>query len=79
MLSESNFESPKTPIPESDGEDKTITPNNLETPKVCKAPKKESRTLLSLCFLKTKLFLSASLSLLNFKASHILFYLSVYK
>ena len=40
MLSEANFESPKTPVPESDGEDKTITPNNLETPKVCRAPKK---------------------------------------
>ena len=40
MLSEANFESPKTPVPESDGEDKTITPNNLETPKICRAPKK---------------------------------------
>ena len=40
MLPEANFELPKTPAPESDGEDKTITPNNLETPKVCRAPKK---------------------------------------
>ena len=40
MLSDANFESTKTPVPESDGEDKTITPNNLETPKVCRAPKK---------------------------------------
>ena len=40
MYSEANFKSPKTPVPESDGEDKTITPNNLETPKVCIAHKK---------------------------------------
>ena len=44
MLSHAKFESPKTPAPKSDSEDKTITPNNLETPKVCRAPKKESRT-----------------------------------
>ena len=41
MLSESNSESPKTPIPESDGEDKTITPNNLETPKYAEHLKKK--------------------------------------
>ena len=40
MLSEANFESPKTPVPESDGEERTITPNKLETPKVCIAPKR---------------------------------------
>ena len=48
--SEANFESPKTPGPESDGEDKTITPNNLETPKVGIAPKKKSDSFLSLLF-----------------------------
>ena len=32
LLSEANYKSPKTPVPESDGEDKTITPNSLETP-----------------------------------------------
>ena len=42
---------PKTPVPESDGEDKTITPNNLETPKVCRAPKKrKSEFSLSVLF-----------------------------
>ena len=40
MLSETKFDSPNTPVPESDGEDNTITPNNLMTPKVCRAPKK---------------------------------------
>ena len=65
MFSEANFESPKTPVQpvqESDGEDKTITPNNLETPNVFRAPKKESRTLLSRIFLKTKLFISITFS-----------------
>ena len=51
MFSEANFKSPKTPVLESDGEDKTITPNNLKTPKVCRAPKKrKSDTSLSVLF-----------------------------
>ena len=40
MLSEANFESPKTPTPQVDTEGLTVTPNNMETPKVCSAPKK---------------------------------------
>ena len=41
MLSEGNFESPKTPTPQTDTEDLTVTPNNIETPKVCSTPKKK--------------------------------------
>ena len=51
MLSEANFETPKTPVPESDREDKTITTNNLKTPKVCRAPRKrKSDSSLSVFF-----------------------------
>ena len=51
MLSEANFESPKTIVLDSDGEHKTITANNLETPKVCRAAtKRKSDSSLSVLF-----------------------------
>ena len=40
LLSEANFESPKTPTPQTDTGDSTVTTNNMETPNVCSAPKK---------------------------------------
>ena len=53
MLSEANFESPKTPTPQVDTEDLTVTPNNMETPKVCNAPTKRKSALHYVNYLKT--------------------------
>ena len=41
MFSEATFESLKTPIPQIDTGDMTVTQNNLQTPIVCSAPEKK--------------------------------------
>ena len=53
ILSEANFESPKTATSQTDTGDLTVKPNNSENPKLCSAPKKGNLTLHFVNYLKT--------------------------